>query len=107
VPVRFSLFLITVEVVTARKEEEEGTETHEMNMLGPHTSSVASSLARQSVSTGQDINDAAQSVVSKKGQAEGVTLIWLFHPETIILLCYRIRGKRHLRDKHRPVPQQR
>jgi hypothetical protein len=73
VPVRFSLFLITVEVVTARKEEVEGAETHEMDIQGgPHTSSVASSL--QSVSTGQDINEeAAQSVVS---QAEGVSSIW-------------------------------
>jgi hypothetical protein len=69
VPVRFSLFLITAEVVTVRKEEVEGAE-HEMDILGPHTSIVASSL--RSVSTGQDINDEAQSVVS---QAEGVTSI--------------------------------
>jgi hypothetical protein len=73
VPVSFSLFLIAVEVVTARKEDVEGAETHEMDMLGPHTSSVASSL--RSVSTSQDINDEAQSVVS---QTEGVTSIWLF-----------------------------
>jgi hypothetical protein len=70
-PVRFSLFLITTEVVTARKEEVEGVETHEMDILGPHTSSVAGSL--RSVSTGQDINDEAQSVIS---QAEGVISIW-------------------------------
>jgi hypothetical protein len=70
VPVRFSLFLITVEVVTARKEEVEGSETHEMDILGPHTSSVASS--RRSVSTGQDINDDAQSAISP---VEGVTSI--------------------------------
>jgi hypothetical protein len=68
--VRFSLFLITVEVVTARKEEVEGAETHQMDLLGPHTSVVASPL--RSVSTGQDINDEAQSVVS---QAEGVSSI--------------------------------
>jgi hypothetical protein len=72
VPVRFSLFLITVEVVTARKEEVEGAETHEMDIQGgPHTSGVASSL--RPVSTGQDINEEAQSVVS---QAEGVSSIW-------------------------------
>jgi hypothetical protein len=71
VPVRFPLFLITVEVVTARKEEVERAETHEMDILGSHTSSVASSL--QSLSTGQDINDEAQSVVSR---AEGVTSIF-------------------------------
>jgi hypothetical protein len=71
VPVHFSLFLITVEVVTARKEEVEVAETHEMDIQGgPHTSSVASSL--RSVSTGQDINDEAQSVVS---EVEGVTSI--------------------------------
>jgi hypothetical protein len=70
--VRFSLFLITVvEVVTARKEEVEGAETHQMDILGPHTSVVASSL--RLVSTGQDINDEAQSVVSR---AEGVASNW-------------------------------
>jgi hypothetical protein len=48
-----------------------------MDVPGPHTGSVASSL--QSVSTGRDINNEAQSVVS---QAEGVTSIWpcLLHP---------------------------
>jgi hypothetical protein len=72
--VRFSLFLITAEVVTARNEEVEGAETHEMDMIGTHTraGSVASSL--RSVSTGQDIrvSDEAQSVAP---QAEGVTSI--------------------------------
>jgi membrane protease subunit (stomatin/prohibitin family) len=58
-----------LKVVTARKEEVGGAETHEMDMLGPHTSIIVSSL--RSVS-GQDINK-AQSVVS---QAEGVTSIW-------------------------------
>ena len=68
----FSLFLITVEVVTTPKEEEvEGAETCEMSILGPHTSNIASSL--RSVSTDQCINDQAQSVVS---EAEGVTSIW-------------------------------
>jgi hypothetical protein len=70
VPVRFSIFLITVEVVTARKEEVEGALTHEMDILEPHTSSTTSSL--RSVSTGQDINNGAQSVIS---QVEGVTSI--------------------------------
>ena len=70
---RFSLFLITVEVLTAHKEEVEGTETHEMGNLGPHTGSVASPL--RSVSTGQDINDEAHPVVSQS-QAEGSTSIW-------------------------------
>ena len=67
----FFLFLITAEVVTACKEEAEGAEKHEMDRLGPRTSSVASPL--RSVSTGQEINDEAQSVVS---QAEGVTSIY-------------------------------
>jgi hypothetical protein len=58
-------------VVTARKEEVKGAETHEMDILAPHTSSVASSL--RSVSTGQDIDDEAQPVVS---YVEGVTSIW-------------------------------
>jgi hypothetical protein len=58
-------------VVTGRKEEVGGAEAHEMDILGPHTSSAAGSL--RSVSTGQDINDEAQSVVS---QDEGVTSIW-------------------------------
>jgi hypothetical protein len=71
VPVRFSLFLITIEVVTARKEEVEGAETHEMDIVEPHTSSVAISL--RTVSTGQDINHEAQSVIP---QVEGVTSIW-------------------------------
>ena len=70
-PVRFSLFLITVEVVTARKEEVVGTETHEMDNLGPDTSSVATPL--RSVSTGQGIDDDTQPVVLR---AEGVTSIW-------------------------------
>jgi WW domain len=53
----------------ARKEEVEGAETHEMDIQGgPHTSGVASSL--RSLSTGQDISEEAQSVVS---QAEGVS----------------------------------
>ena len=69
----FSLFLITVKVVTACKEEAEGAETHEMDRLGPRTSSVASPLrSLRSVSTGQEINDEARSVVS---QAQGVTSI--------------------------------
>jgi hypothetical protein len=72
VPVRFSLFPITTEAVTAHKEEAEGAETHEMDILGSHADSVASSL--RSVSTGQDINDEAQSAVP---QAEGVTSIFL------------------------------
>ena len=71
-PVRFSLFLIIAEVVTARKEEVEVAETHEMDILGPHTIMVASSP--RPVSTGQDINDdsEAQLVIS---QVEGVTSV--------------------------------
>ena len=68
--VRFSLFLTTVKVVTARKEEVGGAETHEMNIIGAHASSAAGSLPP--VSTVQDINDEAQSVIS---QIEGVTSI--------------------------------
>jgi hypothetical protein len=71
VQVRFSLFLITVEVVTFPKEEVGGSDTHEMDKLGPHTGNVASP-PRSAVSTGQDINYEAQPVVS---QAEGVTSI--------------------------------
>ncbi len=93
VPVRFSPFLIIAEVVKARKEEVEVAETHEMDILGPHTSRFASSP--RPVSTGQDINDEALLVIS---QVEGVTSILYFpllsHPETITSLCYRIRGKR-------------
>jgi len=71
----------------ARKEEGEGAETHEMDVLGPQTSSVANSL--RSVSTGQDINDEAQAQ-SAVSQVEGVTSIWpccliprqLFHSVT-------------------------
>ena len=59
----FFLFLITIEAVTAHKEEVEGAETQEMDNLGPHISSVTSPL--RSVSAGQDINDEAK--------AEGVT----------------------------------
>ena len=69
VSVCFSLFLITAEVVTARKEEVEGGETHEMDIVG--TSGAASPL--RSVSIGQDINDEALPVIS---QVEGVTSIW-------------------------------
>lgn len=42
-----------------------------MDILGLHTSSAASPL--RPVSTGQDINDEAQSVIS---QLQGVTSIW-------------------------------
>ena len=73
-PVRFfPLFLITAEVVTARAEEVEGAERHGMDILGPPTSTVASSL--RPVSTDQDINDEAQPVVSP---AEGTNSIFPF-----------------------------
>ena len=65
-----SFFPITVEVVTACKEEVEGAETHEMDRFGPCTSCVTSPL--RSVSPSQEINDKAHSVIS---QAEGVTSI--------------------------------
>jgi hypothetical protein len=72
VSVRFSLFLITVDsdVVMIREEEVGGadSERHEMDIIGPHTSSVTSSLRLASTSS-QDINDEAQL------QAEGVTSI--------------------------------
>jgi hypothetical protein len=68
-PVRFSLFLITADVVIVREEDLGGAETHEMGSLGPHISSVTSPLRSVTVSAGQDINDEAQSVVS---QPEGV-----------------------------------
>ena len=95
----FSVSLVTVKVVTACKEGAEGAETHEMDRLGPQsrTSSVSSPL--RSVSIGQEINDDAQSAVS---QVEGVTIYlrFLSHPETIILFCYRIWGRRHPCDEH-------
>jgi hypothetical protein len=72
-PVRFSLFLITVEVVMARKEEVGGAETHDV----PYRSNVASSEPLELVSTGPespDINE-AQFVIS---QVEGVISIWPF-----------------------------
>jgi hypothetical protein len=68
----FSPFLIIPQVVTARKEEVEVAETHEMDILGPHTSRIASSL--RLLSTGQDISDEAQSVISQP-EVEGVTSI--------------------------------
>jgi hypothetical protein len=67
----FFPFLITVEVVTARKEDVEGAETNETDIPGPHINSVASPL--DLVYTGQDTNDNAQSVVSHAG---GATSIW-------------------------------
>ena len=73
-PVRFFLFLISVDsnVVMILKEEVGGadSERHEMDVIGPYTSSAASSLPLASIS--QDINDEAQPGVS---QAEGVTSI--------------------------------
>jgi hypothetical protein len=55
-----------------REEEVTGadSERHEMDILRPHASSVASSL--RLASTSLDINDAAQPLVP---QAEGVTSI--------------------------------
>jgi hypothetical protein len=76
-------------LLIVREEEVVGadSETHEMDILEPHTSNVANSL--RLASTSQDINDEAQP--------EGVNLYLplLSHPETIIFFCYRIRGKRH------------
>ena len=70
---RISLFLTTVEVVTARKEEVEGAETHEMGILGPHTGTSTAARSMWSVSTSQNINGKAQSVIP---QIEGVTSVW-------------------------------
>ena len=78
----FSSLSIPLKVLTARGEEVGCVETHEMDTLGPHTSTVAS--PRQSVSTGQDINE-AQLVVS---QAEGATSIFPYCLiDMIILFC--------------------
>ena len=65
----FSPLSIPLDVLTVREEEVGGVETHEMDTLGPHTSSVENPLP--SVPTAQDINE-AQSIVS---QAEGATSI--------------------------------
>jgi hypothetical protein len=70
VPVRFFPLSHHRRSGNVSQVEVEGAETHETAILGPHTSSVASSL--RSVSAGEDINDEAQSVVS---QAEGVTSV--------------------------------
>jgi hypothetical protein len=40
----FSLLSIPLEVLTVCKEEVGGVETYEMDILGPHTSSIARSL---------------------------------------------------------------
>ena len=49
VPVRFfslfpCLFLIIVEMVMVREEDVGGVEMHKMDIVGPHTNSIASSL---------------------------------------------------------------
>ena len=61
---RFSLFLITIKVVTACKEEVEEAEMNEIYTLWPHTGGASS---RWSVSTGQNINE----------ETQGMTSIWL------------------------------
>jgi len=55
----------------AGAEEVGGAETHEMDILGSHTNSVASSLRLVSMSTGQDISDEAQPVISQVEGSEG------------------------------------
>ena len=75
--------LITVGVVTAHKE---GAETHTIDILGAHTSSVASPL--QSVSTGQNINDEAHPVVP-----QGVISIWPCCRSPSRLFCF-VTGSR-------------
>jgi hypothetical protein len=77
-PVRFSLFLITVEVVMVREEEVGGADTHNMDSLEPYTSHVG-----RSVSTGEDMNE-AQPLIS---QAKGVTSIWPCCPISRRLFC--------------------
>jgi len=57
--------------------------------LKPPTSSVAISLP--SVYTAQDIND-TQSIISQVRRDLNLGL--LSQPETIVLFCYRTRGKR-------------
>ena len=61
---------IPLEVLTVREEKMGRVETHEMDIFGPHTSRVASSL--QLAPTAQDINE-AQSV--DPAQAESATSI--------------------------------
>ena len=73
-------------MVTVHREEVEGSETHEMDILGPHASGVTSPLW-STVSTGHGISNEAQSVVS---QAEGVTSIcWRLIP---IQLSFSVTG---------------
>lgn len=67
----FSSFSSHVDVLMVREEEEGGTGTRGMDILGPQTSSIASSP--RSVHIAQDIND-AQSFIA---QAKGATFIWL------------------------------
>ena len=64
----FSSLSVPLEVLTVREEEVGGVETHEMDILGSHTSSVTSPL--QSVPTGQNISEASK--------AEGATSICPF-----------------------------
>jgi hypothetical protein len=73
VPVRISIILVIVKVITVRKEDVEGAEMREMDKPGSHTRSLPSPLP--SVSAGQDINinEEARPAVP---QAEGVTSIY-------------------------------
>jgi hypothetical protein len=67
-------------VLIVHREEVEGSETHEMDILGPHASRVASPVW-STVSTGHGISNEAQSVVP---QAEGVTSVcWCLIPRQL------------------------
>ena len=84
-----------LEVLAVREEEVGRVETHEMDILGPHTSREASSL--RSVPTGQNINE-AQLVVS---QAEGATSFFtccLIYRQLFcsVTLFNRLREERYL-----------
>jgi len=91
----FSLLSIPSKVLTVHEEGVGRVEMHEMDIIEPCTSSVASPL--QSVSTGQDTNDGSQSVVS---QNEGATSIFpsiaVSSRFFSVAFFHRIRKRRHL-----------
>jgi len=99
VPVRFSVLLritvLSVEILTVREDEVEGSETHEMATFQPYTGSVTSLTSLES--TGQDVDDVARPVLSR---AEGVTSI-LSAVESrdiyfvILTSINRMRGKQY------------
>jgi hypothetical protein len=63
---------------TAHEEEVGGVEMHEMDIIGPHPSSVAVASSLQPVPTGQDINE-AQSVVPQAEASGASSILPCYH----------------------------